>query len=264
MIGIEILEKRMKITTWNVNSVNVRLTHLTQFLQEVAPDVVGLQELKCTTDKFPITEVEALGYHAVVNGQPTYNGVALISKIPITDVILDIPGFEDSEKRVITGTIAGIRVMNAYVPNGQSPDSDKYQYKLNWLMHFKRFISEQLALYPELIVIGDYNIAPTDDDVHNPASWTGKILCTDAERAAFFDLLDLGLVDGLRLEAQPRGLFTWWDYRQGGFEKNSGIRIDHLLLSRVLSRRFVGSNVHLSYRALERPSDHAPVSVILK
>lgn len=264
MISIRILEYIMKITTWNVNSVNVRLPHLIQFLQEAASDVVGLQELKCTTDKFPIADIEGLGYYTAVNGQPTYNGVALIARKPITDIVMDIPGFEDSEKRVIAGTIAGIRVINAYVPNGQSPDSDKYRYKMEWLAHFKDYIKAQLTIYPELIVIGDYNIAPTDDDVHNPASWQGKILCTDAERAAFFDLLDLGLIDGLRMEAQPKGLFTWWDYRQGGFEKNSGIRIDHLLLSRVLSRRFVGSCVHLSFRALERPSDHAPVSVILK
>lgn len=254
----------MKITTWNVNSVNVRLPHLTQFLQEEAPDIIGLQELKCETNKYPAEAIEALGYHSVVNGQPTYNGVALIAKTPITDVIFDIPGFEDAEKRVVTGTIEGIRVINAYVPNGQSPESDKYQYKLNWLQSFKNFIRDQLALYPELIVIGDYNIAPTDDDVHNPESWKGKILCTDQEREAFFAILDLGLIDGLRMEAQPQGLFTWWDYRQGGFEKNSGIRIDHLLLSGVLSRRFKDSKVHLNFRALERPSDHAPVSVVVK
>lgn len=254
----------MKITTWNVNSINVRLPHLTQLLQETAPDVLGLQELKSVTEKFPTAEISALGYHSAVNGQPTYNGVALIAKSPITDVILDIPGFEDVEKRVITGTIDGVRVINAYVPNGQSPDSDKYQYKLSWLKHFKAFIAAQLALYPELVVIGDFNIAPTDNDVHNPESWQGKILCTDAERAAFFEILALGLIDSLRIEAQPRNLFTWWDYRQGGFEKNNGIRIDHLLLSTIVSRRFVSSVVHLNIRALERPSDHAPVSVVLK
>lgn len=254
----------MKITTWNVNSINVRLPHLEQFINEVAPTVIGLQELKCVTDKFPLEAMKSLGYFAVVNGQPTYNGVALLSTMEIKDVVFDIPGFMDDEKRVVAGTVSGIRIINAYVPNGQSPDSDKYQYKLQWLTHFKNYIASEMKKYPELVVIGDFNIAPTDDDVHNPASWQGKILCTDAEREAFFSLLDLGLIDSLRINAQPKGLFTWWDYRQGGFEKNNGIRIDHLLLSRVVSRRFEGATVHLNMRALERPSDHAPVTVILK
>lgn len=254
----------MKITTWNVNSVNVRLPHLTELLEKEAPSVIGLQELKCSNDKFPLKEIEALGYHAIVNGQPTYNGVAMLATSDITDVVYDIPGFEDEEKRVIAGTVEGVRVVNAYVPNGQSPDSDKYQYKLQWLAAFTAYIEDLLTRYAEVIVIGDYNIAPNDDDVHNPMTWKDKILCTDQERAAFEKLLALGLLDGLRIDAQPQGLFTWWDYRQGGFEKNSGIRIDHLLLSRVLSRRFLSSSVHLNYRAMERPSDHAPVSVILK
>ncbi|MHC5224614.1 exodeoxyribonuclease III [Ignatzschineria sp. LJL83] len=254
----------MKITTWNVNSVNVRLPHLLELLEKEAPDVIGLQELKSVNEKYPLEEISKLGYFSAINGQPTYNGVALISSKEITDIVYDIPGFEDTEKRVVTGTIDGIRVINAYVPNGQSPESDKYQYKLSWLSAFKGFIQSQLDIYSELIVIGDFNIAPTDDDVHNPASWSGKILCTDQEREAFFSLLKLGLLDGLRIEAQPKGLFTWWDYREGGFEKNSGIRIDHLLLSRELSRRFKSSAVHLNYRAMERPSDHAPVSVVLK
>lgn len=254
----------MKITTWNVNSINVRIEQLIDFLENEKPTVIGLQELKCINEKFPLAQIETLDYHVVMNGQPTYNGVALLSNKPITDVELDIPGFEDPEKRVIAGTIDGVRVVNAYVPNGQSPDSDKYQYKLTWLTHFRQYIADLMAIYPEVMVIGDYNIAPTDDDVHHPETWQGKILCTDQERAAFTALLELGLVDGLRIEAQPPGLFTWWDYRQGGFEKNSGIRIDHLLLSRVLSRRFISSKVHLNYRAMERPSDHAPVSVVLK
>ncbi|UNM95116.1 exodeoxyribonuclease III [Ignatzschineria rhizosphaerae] len=254
----------MKITTWNVNSINVRLSHLAEFLKEEVPSVIGLQELKCSNDKFPLKEIEELGYHCEINGQPTYNGVALLSKTEIEDVVFDIPGYKCEEKRVIAGTIEGVRVINAYVPNGQSPESDKYQYKLNWLAAFTKYIEEVLKNYSQVIVIGDYNIAPTDDDVHHPETWQGKILCTDKEREAFLELLALGLLDGLRIEAQPKGLFTWWDYRQGGFEKNSGIRIDHLLLSRVLSRRFLSSAVHLNYRVMERPSDHAPVSVILK
>lgn len=254
----------MKITTWNVNSVNVRLPHLMELLEKEAPAVIGLQELKCHSDKFPVKDIEALGYQVAINGQPTYNGVALLATSDITDVVYDIPGFEDDEKRVIAGTVKGIRVVNAYVPNGQSPESDKYQYKLKWLTAFTSYIEELLASYPEVIVIGDYNIAPNDDDVHNPVTWKDKILCTVLEREAFTKLLALGLLDGLRIEAQPKGLFTWWDYRQGGFEKNSGIRIDHLLLSKILSRRFLSSSVHLNYRAMERPSDHAPVSVILK
>lgn len=254
----------MKITTWNVNSINVRLPHLLELLKSEGPIIIGLQELKCTNEKYPLEEISHLGYFSAVNGQPTYNGVSLISTLEIKDVIYDIPGFQDDEKRVITGTIDGVRVINAYVPNGQSPESDKYQYKLAWLVAFTEFVQAQLELYPELVVIGDFNIAPKDEDVHNPASWAGKILCTDQERAAFQTLLKLGLLDGVRIEAQPKDLFTWWDYREGGFEKNSGIRIDHLLLSRELSRRFMSSSVHLNYRAMERPSDHAPVSVVLK
>ncbi|GHA02286.1 exodeoxyribonuclease III [Ignatzschineria ureiclastica] len=254
----------MKITTWNVNSINVRLTHLLSFLETEKPDVIGLQELKAPNDKFPLAEIEATGYHVVLNGQPTYNGVALIASQPIDDVVLDIPGFDSEEKRVITGTVAGVRIVNAYVPNGQNPDSNKYEYKLRWLTAFTDYLEQLLEEYPQLIVIGDFNIAPTDDDVHNPASWKGKILCTDQERAAFQGLLDLGFLDTLRIEAKPKGTFTWWDYRQGGFEKNSGIRIDHLLSSKVLGRRYQASMVHLDYRALERPSDHAPVSAVFK
>lgn len=254
----------MKITTWNVNSINVRLPQLESWIRTDKPAVVGLQEIKCESDKFPLEAIEALDYVVVVNGQPTYNGVALISRSEITDVVFDIPGFEDEEKRVIAGTIEGIRVVNAYVPNGQDPKSEKYLYKLRWLEAFTEYIEETLEQYDEVIVIGDYNIAPTDDDVHNPVSWQGKILCTEKERDAFDKLLQLGLLDALRMHAQPAGLFTWWDYRQQGFEKNHGIRIDHLLLSKMLSRRLVSTQVHIDVRANERPSDHAPVSVVLK
>ncbi len=254
----------MKITTWNLNSIKVRLAQLIELIENEQPDVIGLQELKCNNEQFPAQELAALGLHLAFNGQPTYNGVALISKTEIHDIEYDIPGYEDAEKRVIAGTIEGVRVINAYVPNGQSPESDKYQYKLEWLEAFTNYIAKSLERYPELVVLGDFNIAPTDDDVHNPLSWKGKILCTDQEREAFQKILALGLVDGLRIESAPKGLFTWWDYRQGGFEKNSGIRIDHLLLSRRLSRRFISSAVHVKYRAMERPSDHAPVSIILK
>ncbi len=254
----------MKITTWNVNSVNVRLPHLIEFLTQEQPDLIGLQELKCTNEKFPLQEIEAEGYQVALNGQPTYNGVALIAKGKIEDIVVDIPGYSSDEKRVIAGTVGGVRIINAYVPNGQNPDSEKYRYKLEWLEAFTQYLTTVLAQYSEVIVMGDFNIAPTDNDVHNPLSWKGKILCTDQERAAFQMLLQLGLIDALRIEAQPKGLFTWWDYRQGGFEKNSGIRIDHLLLSKVLSRRYQTSMVHLYYRGLERPSDHAPVSVLFK
>ncbi len=254
----------MKITTWNVNSINVRLAHILSFLQKEKPDVIGLQELKAPNEKFPLVEIEAAGYYAAINGQPAYNGVALIANKPIENVILDIPGFEFEEKRVVAGTVAGVRIVNAYIPNGQNPDSDKYQYKLHWLKAFTAYIQTLIEDYSELIVMGDFNIAPTDDDVHNPLSWKDKILCTDQERVAFRQLLNLGLLDSLRIEAKPKGVFTWWDYRQESFEKNSGIRIDHLLLSNRLGRRYQTSMVHLDYRALDRPSDHAPVSVILK
>lgn len=254
----------MEIATWNLNSITVRLPQLLEWLQESKIDVAGLQELKCDTDKFPYDELKAAGYHVAVNGQPTYNGVALVSRSEITDVSYDLPGFEDDEKRVIAGTIDGIRVINLYVVNGQDPKSDKYTYKLAWLKALTAYLKTELEAYESVVVLGDFNIAPTDDDVHNPKAWKDRILCTDEERAAFNELLALGLTDGLRIFAEPKVQFTWWDYRSQGFDKNHGIRIDHLLLSPRVSARVMETKVYLNVRANERPSDHAPVSVVLR
>lgn len=254
----------MKIATWNVNSINVRLPQLIDWLNRVDPDIVGLQELKCDATSFPLEALEALGYHIVVNAQKTYNGVALLSKVPATDIMCDIPKFVDDQKRVVAGTIQDIRVINVYVPNGQSPQSDKYVYKLEWLDAFYDYLQGELMQYEKLLVMGDFNIAPTDDDVHNPALWKDQVLCTQKERDAFKRLLSLGFVDVLRLYAAPKGIFTWWDYRQQGFEKNEGVRIDHVLLSKELSARYIESSVYIEVRANERPSDHAPVGILLK
>lgn len=255
----------MQITTWNVNSIKVRLPHLLEFLEEEKPVVVGLQEIKSVTAEFPSQEIEALGYHTAVFGQKTYNGVALLSREPIEDIVEGIPNFkeEEDEARVIAGTVLGIRIINIYAVNGQSPESDRYLYKLKWYQALLDYIKAEEQRYPELIVIGDYNIAPADEDVHNPKSWEGKILCTEKERALYRQFLALGYVDAIRLFSQPADLYTWWDYRRQGFEKNHGLRIDHLLASRYLSRRIKGAKVHLDIRAKERPSDHAPVSVVL-
>lgn len=253
----------MEIATWNVNSVKVRLPQLVEWFDTQKIEVVGLQELKCETEQFPYDAFEDKGYFCAVNGQKSYNGVALISRSEITDIVHDIPNFPTDEKRVIAGTIQGIRVINLYVVNGQNPESPKYEYKLAWLDAVKNYIKEEMEKYPQLIILGDFNIAPRDEDVHDPQAWKNRILCTDKEREVFDEFLQLGLADGLRMFATPWGDFTWWDYRNQGFEKNQGLRIDHLLLSLEASSRVESTRIYTDVRAHERPSDHAPVSVVL-
>ena len=253
----------MKISTWNVNSLNVRLPHVLKWLEENPIDVLCIQETKMTDDKFPQAAIEAAGYHVVFSGQKTYNGVAILSKLPIADVVKNNPLYEDVQQRIIAATIDGVRVVCAYVPNGQSIDSDKYQYKLGWLAAFHDWLKEEAAQHPQLAVVGDYNIAPEDRDVHDPAAWEGQVLVSVPERAALQRLLDIGLADAYRLFEQADKSFSWWDYRALGFRLNKGLRIDHILLSPALVQRCSACIIDRVPRKWEQPSDHAPVVATL-
>ena len=249
----------MKIAAWNVNSLKVRLPHLLDWLAEATPDVLCLQELKLEDHNFPRGEIEAAGYHVAFAGQKTYNGVALLARQPIDEVVVGNPHFPDEQKRLISGTVGDLRVVCAYMPNGQEVGCDKYDYKLRWLAALADWLGGELQHYPRLALAGDYNIAPDDRDVHDPARWAGQILCSEPERAAFRRLLDLGLADSFRLFEQPEKTFSWWDYRMLGFQKNLGLRIDHILLSRPLAEKCSAAGVDRGPRKRERPSDHAPV-----
>lgn len=249
----------MKIATWNVNSLKVRLPQVLDWLADNPVDVLGIQETKLTDEAFPQAAIEAAGYHAVHNGQKTYNGVAIVSRHPLTDVSRDLPGFEDQQKRVIAATVNGVRLVNIYVVNGQEVGSEKFDYKLRWLAALRDYLRGALAAHPLLAVTGDYNIAPDDRDVHDPAAWAGKVLCSEPERSYFRDLLGLGLIDTFRMFEQPPETFSWWDYRQAGFRRNLGLRIDHVLASTALAERCTSCEIDKAPRKLERPSDHAPV-----
>ncbi len=249
----------MMIASWNVNSLRVRLGHVQDWLASAQPDVLGLQELKLTDDKFPHEELTAAGYHSVSNGQPTYNGVALLSREEPADVSRDLPDFEDPQRRVIAATYGDTRVVNLYVPNGQSVGSDKYAYKLDWLDSLGAYLQAELERYPRLVVMGDFNIAPDDRDVHDPDEWRDKILCSGPERERLQKLADSGLQDSFRQFEQPEAIFSWWDYRAAGFRRNRGLRIDLLLISPTLQPLCTESAVDKEPRKLERPSDHAPV-----
>ncbi len=249
----------MRIAAWNVNSLKVRLPHLLDWLAEQKPDVLCLQETKLEDHNFPAAEIGEAGYHVAFSGQKTYNGVALLARSPITDVLCGNPHYADAQKRLIAGTVDGVRVIGAYIPNGQEVGSEKYAYKLDWLAALERWLEEELAAHPQLALCGDYNIAPEDRDVHDPRAWAGKILCSDDERAAFRRLLGLGLSDSFRLFEQPEKSYSWWDYRMLGFQKNQGLRIDHILLSAPLAARCTAAAIDRAPRKRERPSDHAPV-----
>ncbi len=249
----------MIIATWNVNSLKVRLPHLLDWLQQRGPDVVCLQETKTENAKFPLTDIQAAGYQVEYSGQKTYNGVAILSRHAISDIQTDIPGFADEQKRVLAVTVAGVRVVCAYVPNGQAVDSEKYQYKLNWLSAFQHWLATELERHPRLAVLGDYNIAPADEDVHDPKAWEGQVLVSDRERAAFRQLVEMGFKDGFRLFPQPEKSFTWWDYRMNAFKRKMGMRIDHILLSPDLARNCRHCEIDIEPRGRERPSDHTPI-----
>jgi exodeoxyribonuclease III len=247
----------MKLATWNVNSLKVRLPHLLEWLAANPVDVVCLQETKQQDADFPQAELQAAGYRSVFSGQKTYNGVAILSREPISDVQYGIPDFEDEQKRVLAATVSGIRVVCVYIPNGQEVGSDKYQYKLKWLGALTAWLKDELARYPKLALLGDYNIAPEDRDVHDPVAWQGNVLVSEPERAAFQRILQLGLVDTFRLFEQEEKSYSWWDYRMMAFRRNMGLRIDHILVSSGLQCK--ACHIDKAPRKLERPSDHTLV-----
>lgn len=254
----------LKIASWNVNSLKVRLEQVLEWLDCTQVDVLALQETKLVNEQFPEAVLKDKGYHVVYSGQKTYNGVAVISRYPLTDVLTDIPAYQDEQRRILAVSVAGIRLINLYVPNGAAVDSDKYQYKLHWLQQVTVFIREQLKQYPHMAVVGDFNIAPTDADVHDPIAWEGSVLVSPPERDAFSSLLTLGFQDSFRNFPQEEGSFSWWDYRQAAFRRNLGLRIDHVLLSNELNKYCLKSVIDKAPRKAERPSDHAPVWVELK
>lgn len=250
----------MIYATWNVNSLKVRLPHLLDWLAEKQPEVLCLQETKLEDHNFPHAEIAAAGYQVVFAGQKTYNGVAILARQAITNVVYGNPFYPaDPQKRLLAATVGGVRVISAYVPNGQEVGSEKYAYKLEWLAALHTWIHAELAQHPALVLAGDFNIAPTDEDVHNPLVWKDKILCSSNERLAFQGLLQLGLKDSFRLFPQAEKSFSWWDYRMLGFQKNLGLRIDHVLLSDALAARCTATAIDRAPRKRERPSDHAPV-----
>jgi len=249
----------MKIATWNVNSLRVRLPHVLEWLKTAQPDVLALQEIKLIDALFPHEALREAGYECVVSGQPTYNGVAVLTCQPALEAVRDIPGFDDPQRRVLAVTVGDVRVINLYVVNGEAVGSEKYAYKLAWLDALAAWLKDEAARHPNLVVLGDFNIAPDDRDVHDPAKWAGKILCSDAERAALARLHALGLVDVFRQFEQEEKTFSWWDYRMNGFKRNLGLRIDLILASPSMAQRCVASYVDQAPRGWERPSDHAPV-----
>ncbi len=248
----------MKLATWNVNSLKVRLPHLTDWLAQAQPDIVCLQELKLEDVKFPRAELEAAGYQSAFSGQKTYNGVAILSRSPLLEVSTGIPGFQDEQKRVIAATAGGVRVIGVYCPNGQAVGSDKYAYKLSWFAALKDYLAGEVRRYAQVVVAGDFNVAPEDRDVHDPKAWEGQILVSEPERSAWRALLGVGLSDTFRLFEQAEKTYSWWDYRMLGFRRNAGLRIDHVLASAELARRCTASTIDKAPRKLERPSDHAP------
>jgi len=253
----------VKLATWNVNSLAVRLPQVLDWLAAHGPDVLVLQETKLTDDKFPHQALGDAGWQVQWFGQKTYNGVALISRATATDVVRNIPGFDDEQARVIAGSVAGLRVIGAYFPNGQEPGSEKFAYKMRWQDALRDWVRAELAAHPQLVLMGDFNVAPEDRDVHDPVAWAGQIHCTPEERAQFQGLLGLGLHDAFRLFEQPPRSWSWWDYRNLAFRKNQGLRIDHVLVSQALRPRVTSCTIDKAPRRNERPSDHAPVVVVL-
>ncbi|MCD6046072.1 MAG: Exodeoxyribonuclease [Gammaproteobacteria bacterium] len=247
------------LATWNINSLRVRLEQVLAWLQEHKPDVLALQEIKVTDELFPVEVFTALGYHVAVLGQPTYNGVAILSRVPLKDVVAGIPDYDDPQKRVLAATVGELRVICVYVPNGASVDSEKYVYKLQWFDRLLAYVKNTLTAHPQTIILGDYNIAPEDRDVHDPVAWQGHALVSPKERACFEALLALGLSDTFRVLAPEDNSYTWWDYRMNGFKRNHGLRIDHILATPAVMARAERCVIDKLPRALDRPSDHTPV-----
>ena len=250
----------MKVATWNVNSLRVRLPHVLKWLEREQPDVLALQETKIKDDEFPADAFSQYGYVATFSGQSAYNGVAILSREPPSSVSFDIGGgYVDEQRRVLGATFGGLRIWSLYVPNGQSVDSDKFLYKLEWLGALRALLADELARHPHLLIVGDFNIAPDDRDVYNPIAWQGKIMCSPQERGALQALCALGLSDTFRLFSQPEKVFSWWDYRAGAFRRNQGLRIDLVLASEALRKTCVGTKIDKEPRGWDRPSDHVPV-----
>lgn len=250
----------MKIATWNVNSLSVRLPQVLDWLGALQPDLLALQETKLTDDRFPQAELQAAGYVSAFLGQKTYNGVALLSRAPLTEVQRNIPGFDDDQARVIAATTeGGVRVVGGYFPNGQAPDSDKFAYKMRWLDALRQWLGDELQRHSRLVLLGDFNIAPEDRDVYDPVLLAGQIHCTPEERRQFQQLLDLGLFDAFRAFDQPEKSWSWWDYRNLAFRRNRGLRIDHILASNAMRPTLQSCSIDKEPRRAERASDHAPV-----
>jgi exodeoxyribonuclease-3 len=250
---------RYTVATWNVNSLRVRLPHLTEWLVANPVDAIVLQETKLPDPDFPSAELAALGWQTVFSGQRTYNGVAILSREPALDIVAGIPGFDDEQKRVLAATIGGVRVIDVYVPNGQAVGSDKFAYKLRWFAALREYVAAELARHPYLVVLGDFNVAPEDRDVHDPKAWEGSVHVSPPERDALQALVATGLVDCFREFEQPEKSYSWWDYRMMAFRRNAGLRIDLILASLALARNCEACHIDKAPRKLERPSDHAPV-----
>lgn len=248
-----------KIATWNVNSLRVRLTQVLDWLAVNQPDVLALQETKVEDKDFPLDVFQQVGYQAVFAGQKTYNGVAILSRIAAKDIVVDNPLLPDLQRRILTATVGEVRVVNLYVPNGESIGSAKFEYKLQWLQKMTDFLRRELAHHSHLVVVGDFNIAPEDRDVHDPQQWRDSVLCSEPERLALQTWLDLGLTDSFRLFELETGHFSWWDYRAAGFRRNLGLRIDHILISQSLLPVCNNCIIDKLPRKWERPSDHTPV-----
>ena len=248
----------LKIVSWNVNSLNVRLPHVLAWCDMAVPDVLALQETKLVDERFPVDELMQAGYHSVFSGQKTYNGVAVLSRVPASDTVTDIDGLDDPQRRILAATIGGVRVIDLYVVNGSEVGSEKYTYKLHWLEQVTKFIACEMQVHDKVVVLGDFNIAPDDRDVHDPEAWHERILCSTPERDALQRILDLGLTDTFRLFDQEEKIWSWWDYRAAAFRRNMGLRIDLVLASKALADVCTASYIDKEPRRQERPSDHAP------
>jgi exodeoxyribonuclease-3 len=249
----------VKVASWNVNSLNVRLPHVLDWLEAAQPDILGLQETKLTDEKFPSEAIREAGYEVAHAGQKTYNGVAVLARSPLNDVMTDLPGLEDPQRRVLGATVDGLRFINLYVPNGKAVGSDKYEYKLGWLDKLQAWLAAELERHERVVVVGDFNIAPADADVHDPEEWHEQILCSTPERKALGQILDLGFTDSFRAFEQPERAFSWWDYRMNNFKRNRGLRIDLILTNPAVTAELRTSTIERDPRTWDRPSDHTPV-----
>ena len=248
----------MKIASWNVNSLNVRLPHVLAWCDAASPDVLALQETKLTDDRFPVAALEEAGYHSVFSGQKTYNGVAILSREPVSDPVTDIPGLDDPQRRILAATVGGVRIVDLYVVNGSEVGSEKFEYKLHWLERVTAWLADEMKQHENVVVLGDFNIAPDDRDVYDPEAWHEKILCSTPEREAYRRILDLGLTDTFRMFEQEERTWSWWDYRMNMFRRKLGLRIDLVLASAAMKDRCTASYIDIEPRRQDRPSDHTP------